>query len=47
MPLIKAGAFDLDYADTGSGPAVSWCTVPLAAVASGNGSLRPCKAATA
>ena len=22
MPLIRAGAFDLDYADTGSGPAV-------------------------
>ena len=22
MPVIKAGAFDLDYADTGSGPAV-------------------------
>src|SRR4029434_10600870 len=22
MPVIKAGAFDLDYTDTGSGPAV-------------------------
>ena len=37
MPVIKAGAFDLDYSDTGSGPLWSWCTAPRAAFASGGG----------
>ena len=47
MPVIKAGAFDLDYVDTGSGPIVVMVHSSAAAIASGSDSSKPYKAATA
>ena len=46
MPVIKAGAFDLEYTEPAPVPPWSWCTVRRVAYANGGGWPRACKTAT-